>query len=275
MTAPQRVYNVVPSDKKPTDRRTRLTAPKPLPPRMDLREQGIVPEVWDQGPIGSCTGHGGGAAHEIERRRQKFTPRTPSRLALYYFERELEGDINDDAGAQIRTCIKAMNQVGVPREELWPYDVTKFRDKPAPAAYMDAGDHQLVSSSWLDETPEAICAALADGRPVVFGFTVFESFESAETARTGVVPMPAKGEKSLGGHCVAAVGFEITDAGTPRTGPFAWLLNAVLGPPKLDGYLLVRNSWSAGWGLQGYFKLPFAFVRKYVFDPATIDAVEA
>ena len=36
---------------------------------------------------------------------------------------------------------------------------------------------------------------LADGFPFVFGFTVYESFESAEVARTGVLQMPKPEEK--------------------------------------------------------------------------------
>ncbi len=35
---------------------------------------------------------------------------------------------------------------------------------------------------------------LASGYPFVYGFTVYESFESKSVAKTGVVPMPASGE---------------------------------------------------------------------------------
>jgi C1A family cysteine protease len=56
---------------------------------------------------------------------------------------------------------------------------------------------------------------LAAGYPFVFGFSVYESFESSTVAKTGVprrsvraktgkVPMPRSGETMLGGHAVAA-----------------------------------------------------------------------
>ena len=96
MTAPARVYNCVPDRPDPRDFRVSVPPPplKALPPRFDLWEQGVVPEIWNQGSLGSCTGHGGGRAHEIERRRQGYANRMPSRLALYYFERVYKRDAN-------------------------------------------------------------------------------------------------------------------------------------------------------------------------------------
>ena len=49
---------------------------------------------------------------------------------------------------------------------------------------------------------------LADGCPIVFGFSVYESFESADVAHTGVVPLPPRGETLVGGHAVVAVGYD-------------------------------------------------------------------
>jgi C1A family cysteine protease len=78
---------------------------------------------------------------------------------------------------------------------------------------------------------------LADGFPFVFGFSVYESFESATVARTGVAPMPRRDEKLLGGHAVLAVGYD--DA---------------------KERFLVRNSWGTGWGMKGYFTLPYDYL---------------
>lgn len=94
---------------------------------------------------------------------------------------------------------------------------------------------------------------LASGYPFVFGFTVYASFEDEQVATTGIVPMPASNEKSLGGHAVMAVGYY--DA----TREF-----------------LVRNSWGPGWGLKGYFKIPYSYltIPKLASDFWTIRAVE-
>src|SRR2546429_483816 len=49
---------------------------------------------------------------------------------------------------------------------------------------------------------------LAAGYPFVFGFTVYESFESQQVTNTGHAPMPATSEQVLGGHAVLCVGYE-------------------------------------------------------------------
>jgi C1A family cysteine protease len=79
--------------------------------------------------------------------------------------------------------------------------------------------------------------ALALGFPFIFGFSVYESFESETVSRTGIVPMPSPGEKMLGGHAVLAVGYDDT---TQR--------------------FLVRNSWGTSWGMKGYFTIPYAYL---------------
>jgi C1A family cysteine protease len=72
---------------------------------------------------------------------------------------------------------------------------------------------------------------------MVFGFTVYESFEIAEVARTGIVNMPGAGEHAVGGHAVMAVGYD--DHGSR---------------------FIVRNSWSEQWGIQGYFTMPYDYL---------------
>jgi len=51
---------------------------------------------------------------------------------------------------------------------------------------------------------------LASGFPFVFGFAVYESLETEEVIRTGVIPMPQTNERMLGGHAVMAVGYDDT-----------------------------------------------------------------
>ena len=81
-------------------------------------------------------------------------------------------------------------------------------------------------------------AVLSNNQTIAFGFTVYESFESQEVAKTGVVPLPSRGEKTLGGHEVLLVGY-LKDQ---------------------PNYGLVRNSWGDGWGLGGYFLMPWAYL---------------
>ena len=161
----------------------------------------------------------------------------PSRLFVYYNERELEGTVDSDAGAQIRDGIKSVGTQGVCSETEWPYDITKFTDKPPQNCYRDAVQYRAVSYQSVVQNLNQMKGCLAAGYPFVFGFTVYESFESQEVARTGHAPMPATTEQVLGGHAVVAVGYE--DA---------------------NQWFIVRNSWGTGWGMEGYFTLPYTYL---------------
>jgi C1A family cysteine protease len=64
---------------------------KKLPPKADLRAQ--CPKViYDQGQLGSCTGNAIACAIQFDRLKQKRKPDfIPSRLFIYYNERDIEG----------------------------------------------------------------------------------------------------------------------------------------------------------------------------------------
>ncbi len=58
-----------------------------LPPKMDLRA--LCPPVYDQGALGSCTANAIGAALQFDQRKQREQGFVPSRLFIYYCEREV------------------------------------------------------------------------------------------------------------------------------------------------------------------------------------------
>src|SRR5579871_1212848 len=209
-----------------------------LPPSADLRPN--CPPVYDQGQLGSCTANAIAAAIQFDEMKQNF-PKVfvPSRLFIYYNERAIEGTIASDAGAQIRDGIKSVSKQGAPPESDWPYDIAKFTQKPPAAAYQDALKNRAVSYQRLVQNLVQMRGCLASGFPFVFGFSVYESFESQQVAQTGVVPMPGPGEQHIGGHAVMAVGYDDHEA-----------------------RLVVRNSWGPGWGMAGYFTMPYAYVTQ-------------
>ena len=206
-----------------------------LPPKVDLRPQ--CPEVYDQGKLGSCSANAIGAALEFDQMRQKETASTPSRLFIYYNERVMEGTVDSDSGAQIRDGVKSVNQQGAPPETGWQYDIAKFRDKPPKNAYDEAAKHPSTLYQRLTQTLDQLKGCLASGFPFVFGFVVYESFESKEVASTGEGQLPTAGEKQMGGHAVLAVGYD-----------------------EDQQRFIVRNSWGPKWGMQGYFTLPYPYV---------------
>lgn len=207
-----------------------------LPSKVDLRPH--CPPVYNQGNLGSCTANGIAGAIEFDRMKQNLKPAfLPSRLFIYYNERVIEGTVNSDSGAQIRDGIKVVAKEGDCPETEWPYDISQFAHKPSTQCYKDARKYKAIQYQRLTQMVNQLKGCLASGYPFVYGFTVYDSFESGSVAKTGVVPMPAPGEKVLGGHCVLAVGYDDSQQ-----------------------RFLARNSWGPDWGIEGYFTVPYAYL---------------
>jgi len=163
----------------------------------------------------------------------------PSRLFIYYNERVIEHTVDNDNGAQIRDGIKSVNKQGVCPEKLWPYDVGSFTKKPSARCYTEALKHQVLSYQRVVRDLKSMKGCLAQGYPFVFGFTVYDGFETPTVARTGKLEMPKPNESVQGGHAVVAVGY---DDSKKR--------------------FIVRNSWGPGWGLKGYFTMPYEYLEE-------------
>src|SRR6476646_5136696 len=215
-------------------------APTPLmgamPPKVDLGPS--CPPVLDQGQLGSCTANAIANAHRFDQMKQnKNKSFGPSRLFIYYNERDMEGTVSEDSGAMIRDGVKSIAQLGVCDEKDWAYVISKFASKPPASCYTSALDHQALSYQRVTQSLTQMKGCLASGFPFVFGFTVYESFESAAVAKSGDVPLPSQGEQVLGGHAVLAVGY---DDSKQR--------------------FIVMNSWGTGWGKKGFFTMPYAYM---------------
>ncbi|MEA3187266.1 MAG: hypothetical protein QOD99_1096 [Chthoniobacter sp.] len=219
-----------------------------LPRRADLRK--LCPPVYNQGRIGSCTANAIAAALEFDRKKQSLADFIPSRLFIYYNERAMEHTIGSDAGAMIRDGIKSVGKKGACPETEWPYDDTpadsttslwpkdaKPAQKPPKPCYDDAKKARALNYQRVDRTLTQMKGCLADGFPFVFGFTVYDSFESDAVAKTGLLEMPAPGEGVVGGHAVLCVGYD-----------------------DKSQHFHVRNSWGTTWGKRGYFTMPYSYL---------------
>jgi C1A family cysteine protease len=213
----------------------RRPMPAPLPSSADLRA--TCSPVEDQGQLGSCTANALAGALEFLEEKDKVKFSDLSRLFIYYNERVIEHTPKTDSGGMLRDGIKALAQQGVCAESLWPYTISQFAIKPPVKCYQDGLKHTITSYERL-QTLQDMRACLASGFPFVFGFTVYEAFETPTVAKTGIVPMPSPSERALGGHAVLAVGYD--DAAQT---------------------FLARNSWGPDWGIEGYFKMPYAYLE--------------
>lgn len=214
---------------------------KSLPLVIDHRK--YFPACFDQLQAGACTGEST-KGHLMYRQFVDHIvgPIEPSALFIYYNGRLIEGTQDQDAGASIRDVIKGVAQYGFCSEQCMPYsDVPRFVvKKPNKACYVDAAKRQIKNYMRLNQNLNVIKARIADGGAVSFGFSVYDSFEGPEIAKTGVMPMPEPGESILGGHAVVIAGYD-----------------------SVKKMFIVRNSWGPGWGDHGYFYMP----EDFLIDP--------
>ncbi len=228
-----------------TDLKLSAFTAEDLPSAFDNRDN--CSPVWDQARLGSCTGFASKSATELvwniarKDQKDKFFA---SALFQYWNERSLENTTDQDSGATIADAIRSLKQFGIAPDADWDYSdyAQRYLLKPSDKAYADAKAHMdldNIAHAEIPQTPEAIKGALISNHAVIIGISVYESFMSPQTAKTGLVAMPdvAK-EKLLGGHALLVVGYD--DA---------------------NKWYIVKNSWNTTWGDQGYCYIPYAYMH--------------
>jgi C1A family cysteine protease len=204
--------------------------PKPI---VDLRP--LCPPVDDQGDLATDSACALCSALEILEKKAAKPSIRLSRLFLYYNQRDIENTVESDNGASISSGLRALAKLGCCSEESWPYNSLNFATLPSDACYLEALLHRIASSEKLDSLDQ-MRSSLASGFPVVFSMTVYESFQSPQVEKTGIVEMPGPGEQYYGSTAMLAVGYN----------------------DSLKR-LIVRNSVGAAWGQTGYFTLPYDY----------------
>jgi hypothetical protein len=214
----------------------------------------FCPPIEDQLQFGTCTANAVvGACELFKLRAGKFVPGADdlSRMFNYWYAGVLDGSAGQDVGRQPRSAVAAAMQYGLCRESTEPYSAQEVTSAPSAAAIAEGAQHVLTrfSSVPIDKdnvwnTVAALKKPLTDGVPVTMAFNVHRwVFDisgplSTHFLQPGALSMSDPLMQIVGRHEVVIVGFQDTADGT-------------------GGYFLVRNSWGAQWGDQGYWAMPY------------------
>jgi len=232
------------------------------PASVDLRRW--CSPVENQMSLGSCTAHAAVGIVEYFQRRAFGQHIEGSRLFVYKATRNLM-QVTGDTGAWLRNAMGALALCGVPLEKYWPYtdDTPDFDAEPPSFVYAVADNYEALRYFCHDPlsanvSGDAVLASvkryLAAGIPSMFGFWGFPSFDSCDVK--GGIPYPCPGESAEWGHAIVAVGY---DDGKKIKNTACNLTTT--------GALLIRNSWGAAWGDNGYGWIPY----RYVTDGLALD----
>ena len=200
----------------------------PIAPTVDLRPK--CPPVYVQA-ISDCTANAGVAARIM----LSDLKVNLSRLHQYYDERMIEGDVSSDDGAQMRDIGKALLNYGVCEESYFPYVVSNYANAPSPEAVANAEKYKISGYYALTTLEQIRQTIFQSQKPVLAGIEVYENFRNIPA--NGMMPMPSG--QLLGYHAILICGY--SDEGK---------------------YLICRNSWGSGFGLKGYFLMPFDYVNE-------------
>jgi C1A family cysteine protease len=221
------------------DQRDKIySAPRitPVPSSVSLLQ--YCAPVENQTTTSSCTAHGIVGNLEMLEKKNHTNFYDISRLFVYYNTRMLSGIEDTDGGAYIRDGIKSLVRYGYCSEKLWKYDEEKVNNKPDRKSYKEAKRHLIKEYSRILNINDII-KCIASGYPVVFGITLYESFQSETVAKTGKITMPKITESVIGGHCMLIIGYNL-----------------------ITKLFTVRNSWSEEWGDKGNCTIPFKYMEQ-------------
>src|SRR4051794_26790972 len=220
---------------------THLQSHEELPPSVDLRP-GLTP-VENQGDTNSCVANAVAGAYEFLAKQHTGDDYDVSRMFIYYNARSLESDAVEDEGTSISDAIDSLKKFGAPAERTWPFEQRHVNKKPGRSAYEEAAGFLVENFEEVPTELEIWKHCLAEGRPIIFGLTLFNSFDNA---RRGKVPEPTSKEKQRGEH-----------------GKHAMLC---VGYSDADELFIIRNSWGEDWGDAGYCYIPYDYVMNEEFN---------
>lgn len=199
------------------------------PSTYDLRAQGMITSIKNQGGCGSCVAFGTVAAVEGTLRRQRSDPNLAvdySEAQLFYCHARAEGRRCSN-GWWSSNALNAFRDKGVVDEACYPYtpgdqDCTGLCGDAASRATKISAWHRLTDVSQMKEW-------IASKGPLVACYTVYQDFFNY----SGGIYRHVSGSVA-GGHCVSCVGYS-----------------------DVEQYWICKNSWGPGFGEKGFFRIAY------------------
>lgn len=171
---------------------------------------------------------------------------------LYWAAKLLDGRPLEE-GTTLGAAAVALARAGQPPDIMWPYDADRDHRLPGyePSSEVRGAalDRRLETGRSLETRVEAIKSALNDGIAVVLGLLLHAEWFSSTL--NGRIEMPPAGADPIGTHAVLVAGYAD-------------------GEGEGGGRLLLRNSWGADWGDQGYGFIPYAYVEQHALGALSL-----
>lgn len=212
--------------------------------------------IKNQGQQGACMSFSLVSVFEYFLKKNKEQFPDLSEQFLYYNARKRDGRENFDEGSNSVASIMSLSEDGLCSEEMWPYKVGGFAERPSDEAYAEARSRRVKRAVMVEKKIDDIKSALYDGLPVVFSVDIFPSFGQGVN---GFISMPSEEEiqqlkESKENHAHAMVFCGYNDE---------------------QRVFKVRNSWGTSFGDKGYCYLSYDYIMQYAYwDMVAIQEIE-
>ena len=219
--------------------KTKVSTPIKLPKAVSLRDR--YKKIFNQGQVGKCQS----CAICLGLSEDDYDP---SPIFHYYNIREATNEIHQDVGGTLKDTCKIASKIGISDIVFCPDDNSKWDIKPNEKAYENALLHKNIEYyrvTTIREIKEALYLAKQTNKHmfIIIGIKVYESFESDECMKTGIVPKNS-GE-ILGGHALLADAYDESDINFK--------------------YIEIANSWG-DVGDEGFFKIRYDILESCLMD---------
>lgn len=205
-----------------------------------------ISQVYDQGPTSACVGWAFAQAVKLRCAVAGSPIGLPSPTAWYTGARATERNLLgltpeqsplQDNGSTPSLAVMAAQTIGIPSNDVWPFDPTTINDEPNLEELEIASAFKLIGAYRIgsDGTQriQDIKQAISSGYPVAIGTMVDQAFEDYNGKGVIAAPNPAN---LLGGHMMHLVGY------------------------RADGAFRGVNQWGTSWGDSGLYWASPAFV---------------